>query len=214
MGAELITISTCVGCGALSLPGTCPEGCFDERKLELISAFEYDQVRQQSDRAARHVAELRNALVRYTDGDTCEAGAALPAARADARTLLQAVGRSGVPDAEQGARAEAIVAWRCARCGGIDAPQPCIGVCTRTPTEWVRLAFYEEERNRLSELLRQRQRLLDVVREFAFVTPKDGREALNWQRLRTRARQALIDAPGQPATRHRGTTCTLNSSRQ
>jgi hypothetical protein len=189
--AELITISTCVGCGALSLPGTCPEGCSDERKLELISAFEYDRVKQRADRAAQHVCELRGAIDRYTSGDGREAAVAFPAARAHARATLQAVSCSGDPDADLSDDAEPTVAWRCPRCGGVDAPQPCIGVCIRAPTQWMRLESYEDECVRLRRLLRQRQQLLDMVRECVFVTPKPGREILNWRRLQTRARQAL-----------------------
>ena len=37
-------------------------------------------------------------------------------------------------------------AWWCAECGGIDTPQPCLGVCVWRPIDWVNRSRYEQLR--------------------------------------------------------------------
>jgi hypothetical protein len=59
---ERLPVPTCIGCGAMSRPGTCASGC-SEHKLELVRAVahdclaELDAVTHQSSNAMRPIAE-------------------------------------------------------------------------------------------------------------------------------------------------------------
>ena len=203
---ERITALTCIGCGALTIPRTCPGGCCDERRLALIGAADYELARQRAEQAARDVRQLRTALEEYLVSDERDSATAFPAARERARSTLRDLSRSS-DFADDADHIEALTGWWCPRCGGIEAPQPCIGVCIRRPAQWVAFESYEYERDRSHELVRRRRRLRDALREVAFVTPRTGREILTVRALSARARHALAD-PGpaeerQPAGRER-----------
>jgi hypothetical protein len=53
-----VTLSTCIGCGAMSLPARCPEGCAQERRLELVPAAELDELTVLTASAQAHATAL------------------------------------------------------------------------------------------------------------------------------------------------------------
>ena len=84
----------------------------------------------------------------------------------------------------------AVVVWRCPDCGGLDAPQPCLGVCIWRPAQWVDAACYEAERARARADQTAERSLAGLLRVLAFTTPRPGRWERHWRALQARARQA------------------------
>ena len=80
---------------------------------------------------------------------------------------------------------ERIQGWRCIGCGKVDAPRPCIGVCTDKKIELVQAADYAALAWRVEEL----EAALALI---AHVTPKPDQLVTSWQALQARAR-ALLD---------------------
>jgi hypothetical protein len=80
-----------------------------------------------------------------------------------------------------------VTAWWCAKCGGIDAPQPCLGICVWRPAEWVNRSVYESERSGAAT----ERALIRLLRRVAFVTPRDGQWERNWLIVHSQARDAL-----------------------
>jgi hypothetical protein len=187
---ERVTVTTCIGCGAMSVPGTCPGTCSDERKLELVPASDYDEAQIQGDAAAAGIDKLRPLLETVAGADGADPAHALRDLAAPARAALRDAPSIPVA-AEEDEEIDSVVAWWCARCGGIDAPQPCIGVCISRPVEWASLQSFEGERDRRARLVDELREVTDVVRPLGFVTPRPGQEERNWRALQARARRAL-----------------------
>ena len=84
-----------------------------------------------------------------------------------------------------------MTAWWCSACGGIDAPQPCLGICIWRPVEWVNRSTYQQERERaLSD--RERERCLrELLRRIVSITPNVGYWQDNWNALQTDAQRTL-----------------------
>jgi hypothetical protein len=80
--------------------------------------------------------------------------------------------------------------WRAAR-GGIDAPQPCLGICVWRDVEWVNRTRYLEERARILAERDTERRLRGLVRRVASVTPRAGHWELGWRAIEGQAREAL-----------------------
>jgi hypothetical protein len=93
-------------------------------------------------------------------------------------------------DGDDDEPSQRVKTWWCPDCGGIDAPQPCLGVCIRRPIEWVPAARYEQE-TAIALAERERERILRaLLRDLAFVTPREGQWQRNWSALAARARDA------------------------
>jgi len=191
---DRVTVSTCIGCGAMSKPGECPGCCSQERRLELVPAFEHDRLADQNAETAGQVAELRATVERFLAGATGvrDAAQALAGARQEARATLATLRSSAPPLPEDDV--EPSVAWWCERCGGIDAPAPCIGVCIRKPAEWVNARCYQHERAHGVRLLAERRGLIATVRALAFTSPRPGQEERHLRALSERALSALHGA--------------------
>jgi hypothetical protein len=84
-----------------------------------------------------------------------------------------------------------VVVWRCPDCGGVDAPQPCIGVCIWRAAQWVDTAAYEAERSRALGDCQAERSLAGLLRMLAFTTPRSGQWERNWSALQAQAQQAL-----------------------
>jgi hypothetical protein len=186
---DRVTVMTCIGCGAMSVPGACPGTCSGERKLELVPASDYDEAQIQGDAAAAQIEKLRLLLETFVASDSADPTEALPALAASARDVLRGAPSGSVTADDD--EADSVVTWWCPRCGGIDAPQPCIGVCISRPVEWVNLQSFERERHRRASLVDQLRELTDVARALGFVTPRPGQVDRNWQALQARASRAL-----------------------
>jgi hypothetical protein len=82
-----------------------------------------------------------------------------------------------------------VVVWRCPDCGGVDAPQPCIGVCIWRPAEWIDAACYERERSRAAADRRAGQSLAGLLGRLAFATPRPGQWKRSLRALQAQARR-------------------------
>jgi hypothetical protein len=189
---DRLTIPVCIGCGAMRQDQTCPGPCA-ERRVELVNAGDYDRLaaaaaeRQARVRGLRAVAgELAGA--EPADG---EREAAYRALQQSARSALRRFSPPpGRPD-DLFSPGPAVVVWRCPDCGGLDAPQPCIGVCIRRPAQWVDAARYEAERARARADQIAERSLAGLLRVLAFTTPRPGQWERHWRALQARARQSL-----------------------
>ncbi len=173
--------------------GTCETGC-GERKLELVRGSAHDslvalhaETRAALD-ALRPVAEL---LMRDPPSD-----GSLPAAyeslQIAARSALRRHPRDLCLDPAW-APLEVATTWWCPRCGGIDAPQPCLDVCVWRRVQWVERHAHEAVRGRaLRERERERE-LRSLLRLISSVRPREGAGLRTWNALRERALRALGD---------------------
>ena len=171
-----MTIPACIGCGAMNVWGTCEDGCAEER-LDLVDAAEHDAMLAAADTAERRAAALRPAVAAVADGHA----AARDAARAALGAAPQATPALGEP-------AAVVTTWWCPRCSGLEAPQPCIGVCIRRPVEWVPEGAYAAARARAAAAVEAERAMADVLRLAAYVTPRAGRADQSRAALAARAR--------------------------
>ena len=174
----------------MSLPGRCSGGCSQERKLELVLVAELDELTGFTDRGEERAAELSDAVGRLVarrrpdDGYESEA--------ATARAILATHGQVEPRLRELAAQSiEPVVGWWCPRCGGVDAPQPCLGVCIRTPVRWANAGRARETQARAVALLARTDELLAVLALVAHTRPRPGQEARHSRAVRQRARGAL-----------------------
>ena len=79
----------------------------------------------------------------------------------------------------------------CPECGGLDAAQPCIGVCIWRRLEWVEAGAFETERVQALRDFELERSLFDLVSRFARVTPRDGEWERNWCAFQGQARVVL-----------------------
>lgn len=185
-----VTLATCIGCGAMTLAGHCPGGCAQERKLELVPAEDLNELAVLTGRAEDHALALRSAVASLASHKgslgTCDDEAAR------ARATLTAHGRAEPRLRELvAAPIEPAVSWWCPRCGGVDAPQPCLGVCIRTPVRWANAERLREMRARAAALLVDTDRLVGALGLVAHTRPQPGQEDRHWRVVRRRAAAAL-----------------------
>ena len=177
-----VTLSTCIGCGAMTLPGSCPGGCAQERRLELVGAVELDELTALTERAEAR-AEALAAVV--------AALLAQPAPRDDgaqaAETARGALAANGTVEPRLRELAttpiEPEVGWWCPRCGGVDAPQPCLGVCIRTPVRWADARRARAMQARALAVVGRTGRLRGVLSLVAHTHPQPGQAARHWRAL-------------------------------
>ena len=82
---------------------------------------------------------------------------------------------------------ETIEGWRCIGCGKVEAPRPCIGVCTDKRVELVLAEDY-------AALALRVEQLEEALALIARTTPKPERLADSWAALQTRAKRLLDEA--------------------
>lgn len=172
--------------------GTCERGC-TEQKLELVPAGQYDRLTALAAdarlraQAFRLVAETL--ATRHPGAHECEN--AYRSIQQAARIALRRYQNDHAQDQDCDEAAEVATTWWCAGCGGIDAPQPCLGICIWRRVEWVNAARYEHERTRALAERETEQRLRLLLRLVASVTPRDGQWQPGWSALAARARRTL-----------------------
>jgi hypothetical protein len=203
---DRVTVPTCIGCGAMSQVGTCERGC-SEHKLELVPAGHYDHLTAVATEA-RIRAEALNAVADQLA--TRQPGPedyqdAYRSVQQAARLTLRAYPHDRSEDEDSDQPADPTITWWCAECGGIDAPQPCLGICIWRRVEWVNAALYEQQRARLIADRDTEQRLRLLLRLVASVTPRDGQWERGWHALQAHARQNQTLDPGENAA-HAGAT--------
>ena len=190
---ERLVVPTCVGCGAMGEYGTCETGCI-ERKLELVRAAASDAVADAASRAAVR-ADAFGAVAEALLGETPPGGDGYRSLQAWARAAL--VQHPDTDHDEEWAEpSEPAITWWCKECGGIDAPQPCLGICVWRPVEWVNRAVYEQAREQAFVQRAREQRLRVLLRRLATVTPRPDHWQENWSAFAADARTAIAISPG------------------
>ena len=90
------------------------------------------------------------------------------------------------PLLESGSEAPRVTAWRCSGCGRVEAPQPCIGVCSDRKVELVDAGDYEKALAEIEQLKADYDRLVQLIRMMASNKPHEGcweKSYRNLQRL-------------------------------
>jgi hypothetical protein len=180
---DRVTVLTCLGCGAMGRQERCGGNC-TEHRLVLVSAADYDAqiaaAQAARDRAARLAPVVRG--LAEADAGPPDPRAALLKLREEARGALREAGR-----AAGSSPPETVTGWWCHRCGNVDLPQPCIGVCVWRPQEWVNVSLLERAARDLGAA-----RALDrFLARVVAVTPAAGQWERNWEALQVQARAAL-----------------------
>ena len=167
------------------------DGDCSEHKLVLVSAVDYDELLGAADAARVRAARLASAVRPFADAHTRpgDPREALLRLRDGARRALRDGGRDE-PRTDWASPAT-VIGWWCARCGNVDMPQPCIGVCIWRPADWVNLALYERQLRLAEPGLRAVRALSGFLARVAAVTPRAGEWQRNRDAFRAQARAAL-----------------------
>lgn len=190
--ADRLTIPACIGCGAMRRDQNCLVACA-ERRVELVNAGDYDRLAASAAACRARVRGLRAVAAELASAQPAEGEwqAAYQAVQESARSALRRFAPLGGSPADPFPAAQTVVVWRCPDCGGVDAPQPCIGVCIWRAAQWVDAAAYEAERSRGLGDRQAERSLVDLLRTLAFTTPRSGQWERSWRALQARAQQAL-----------------------
>lgn len=165
-------------------------GDCSEHKLVLVSAADYDELL-----AAAHAARVRAARLASVVRELAEADPQ-PVAVEDALLRLrdrarQALRAGAHEESTDWASPSSVIGWWCARCGNVDMPQPCIGVCVWRPADWVNVALYERQLGLAGPSLRAARTLHGLLARAAALTARAGQWQRNWEALQAQARTAL-----------------------
>ena len=178
---ERLEVATCIACGARSRAGECAGGCADVA-LDLVEAHAVDELGRRLVALEERSEALRAVTRRLAAASGDESWEVLAAA---ARAAL----RIAVPAVE--AQPEIVAAWGCPRCGRIDAPQPCLGVCVRLPVAMVDAGEYRHTL-RAAEGVDAVDRVLTPVATLAgHIRARPGKEGQTRDVVRRHARAAL-----------------------
>lgn len=193
--------------------GTCDTGC-SEQKLELVRAAAYDSLTTATDNSrARAVTfgELVATLARQHPS-VGEFEVAYRSAQQSAREHLRRHPDLDAPNIDWEEPSEAATTWWCPKCGGIDAPQPCLGICIWRPIEWVNRNLYEQERERALSKRKREHRLRQLLRHVAWVTPHPDQWERSWRLVHAEAVDALDDVSAPAEDDPDRTTTSTNGS--
>ena len=174
------------------------EGACRERRLELVSGSDYDELMAVAATCRDRVEGFRAVVgeLARTEPGPGELRAAYEALQQSARSVLRRSGpAAGERSDELPSRAETVIVWRCEDCGGVDAPQECIDVCIWGPADWIDAALYEAQRSRAAVDREVERSLAGLLRRFAFTTPRDEQWERSWRAFQSQARLAF--RPGE-----------------
>jgi len=174
-----LPVAPCIGCGARSHEAQCADGCTD-LPLDLVDVDDLVVIATRAETLEERVAELSEVARALVEDDPVDWAAVQQRARA---AVLIAV-----PEAPE---ADVIEGWGCPRCGRVDAPQQCLGICIRRPGLVADVAEYREyaaHAQRVAETDRALSRFAHIV---AGVRPRPGREQQTVENLRARASELL-----------------------
>jgi hypothetical protein len=189
---DRVSIPTCIGCGAMSRPGTCDTGCA-EHKLLLIRASALDALTDTETRILQNTTALAMPAEQLLDrrGEAREWPGAFASVQEHARTALRHAPEDPATADEIDTIAEPAVTWWCDRCGGIDAPQPCLGICVWRAIDWAHQSSYQDTRERILAERQNEQRLRALLRRLACTTPHHGQHERSWRAFAAQAAEAL-----------------------
>ena len=84
--------------------------------------------------------------------------------------------------------AEPVKAWQCIGCGKIEAPQTCVGVCQDRKVE---LVYADEHRAELAALQSANDAMAAVLKQFAYIQPREGGWETSYRAMQERAKRVL-----------------------
>ena len=172
-------VAACIGCGAMSRPGSCELGCGPEERLDLVPAGEHDELVALAEACHAGARRLHDVVRSLTGAAPADPQAAYRDLQLRARAALRDQPASpALPEP-----AHVSTTWWCPGCGGVDAPQPCIGVCVWRRVEWVAAERYEEARERARRALDEERHLRSLLRRAATATPRPGQWERSWRAL-------------------------------
>jgi hypothetical protein len=175
------------------------EGACRERRLELVSGGDYDELTVAAAACRVRIEGLWavvGELARREPGRG-EWRVAYEALQQSARSALRRFRPAeGGRDDELLAPAESVIVWRCQDCGGVDAPKPCIDVCIWGPAGLVDAGSYESGRSRAAVDREVEQSLAGLLRRFASTAPREGQWERSGRAFRSQAR--LVLRSGEP----------------
>jgi hypothetical protein len=172
-----------------SCVGTCRE-----RKLELVSGGDYDELATAAAARRIRIRELLPVVQKLASAEPRRADwrDLYESVREQGRRVLQAARRpTRETDDEPAWLAETTVVWRCPHCGGLEATQPCIGVCIWRLLEWVEAGAFETARAQALRDIELERSLFAVLSRFAGVTPRNSQWERNWRAFQRQARVVL-----------------------
>lgn len=193
-------VPTCVGCGAMSRFGSCATGCAEQR-LDLVRAAAYDAL-------AAHGAAMRERdegltaaaeQIASSTPTTVDWEESYRKAQALARSAIREHAADEQRDRSWDQPSEPAITWWCMECGGIDAPQPCLGICVWRTVEWVDAAHYQREHERFLVDRDRERRLRALMLRIAHVTPRAGQWERSLKALQRDLRRTLEASPAAPA---------------
>lgn len=174
--------------------GTCDGGC-GEQKLELVPAVQYDALAAVASSARVRLEGFGDVVeelaLRQPGAEEWEL--AYRSLQDIARIALRRYPEVDAEDVDWDEPVEFATTWWCAGCGGIDAPQPCLGICVWRSVEWVNGVRYLEQRAGALVERNTEQRLRGLVRRVAFVTPRAGHWERGWRAFEAQA-QVMFQA--------------------
>lgn len=175
---------------------TCESGC-DERRVELVAAGDLEELGRAVEvtrgRIAVAATVLQDLLRRAPTPDGLRA--AHPSLARAARRALHDVDRSPWLSPPQPAvEPMRVELWRCVRCGGVDAPQECIGVCIWRRFEWVPADVFDRRRRRLTRLEELERSSFALLGRIAYATPREDAWEQNWRVIHREATRLLAQS--------------------
>ena len=175
---------------------SCLEDC-SERRVELVRGGDYEELTRAAAAYRARIGGLRPVvaeLMRAEPGPD-EWKTAYEALQQAARSALRRF-KPVAPDLDDPlSPADTVIVWRCRDCGGLDAPQPCLGVCIWRPAAWVDVTGYEAVRIRAAADREAERSLAGVLGRLAFATPRAGQWERSLRALQLQARHALDSSP-------------------
>lgn len=84
-----------------------------------------------------------------------------------------------------------VKAWECTGCGRIEAPRPCLGICSDRAVELVHPDTYRDLQQRQARLERDHAQMRELVLRLARTTPRNGRWEAGYRALQRRAADLL-----------------------
>jgi len=173
-----LPVATCIGCGARSHNAECADGCTDQ-PLDLVDVDDLVAIATRAEALEERITELRAVASALLDDPVDWTGVR---ERARAAVLM------AVPEAPE---VEVIEGWGCPRCGRVDAPQPCLGICIRRPGLVADVAEYREYEAQAQSLEGTDAALAAFAHVVGGVRPRPGKEKQTVDGLRLRAQQLL-----------------------
>ena len=195
---------TCAGCGAMSRTGTCTAGC-TERKLLLARASSVDALADAESEILASITALSEVAADVASNAVPAGGwqAGYDALRARARDALAHCPDDRIRHYVLEDPAEPVVTWWCDRCGGLDAPQPCLGICVWRGVEWASYATYVDLRERALAACELERGLRALLSRITHTRPRPGGHRETWNAYHDEAAKVLGSAAQSVKTTRR-----------